>query len=66
MNPGSVGQPRDGDPRASAGLLNVENMIFKIIRVEYDIENVLRKLRSLIHDHNIYERLTKIFIKGEV
>jgi len=66
LNPGSVGQPRDGDPRASAGLLDVENMIFKIIRVEYDIENVLRKLRTLIHDHNIYERLAKILLRGEV
>lgn len=37
MNPGSVGQPRDGDSRASFGLLDTESMGVRIFRVEYDI-----------------------------
>lgn len=37
-NPGSVGQPRDLDSRASFSIL--ENSTFRIERVEYDIEKV--------------------------
>jgi putative phosphoesterase len=37
-NPGSVGQPRDLDSRASFAIL--ENSTFRIERVEYDIEKV--------------------------
>jgi predicted phosphodiesterase len=38
INPGSVGQPRDGDPRASFAILDIEEPSFEIIRVQYDIE----------------------------
>ena len=37
-NPGSVGQPRDNDPRASFAIFDGQN--FKILRVEYDIDKV--------------------------
>ncbi len=37
-NPGSVGQPRDGDPRAAYAMLDDEG--FKLFRVEYDIDKV--------------------------
>ena len=37
INPGAVGQPRDGDPRASFAVLDTEQWIVEIIRVEYDI-----------------------------
>jgi predicted phosphodiesterase len=36
-NPGSVGQPRDCDPRASFGIFDVEDMTFTVHREEYDI-----------------------------
>lgn len=36
-NPGSVGQPRDCDPRASFGLIDLEAMTFTVHRQEYDI-----------------------------
>jgi putative phosphoesterase len=42
VNPGSVGQPRDGDPRASFALLDPETVVAKIVRVEYDVEEVVR------------------------
>ncbi|MGP8071087.1 MAG: metallophosphoesterase family protein [Candidatus Bathyarchaeia archaeon] len=48
-NPGSVGQPRDGDRRASFALLTLsqEDVKFEIQRVEYDVEPVAdRILRS--------------------
>ncbi len=44
VNPGSVGQPRDGDPRASWGLLDTRARDFALRRVPYDIEGVVRAL----------------------
>ncbi len=40
MNPGSVGQPRDGDPRAAYAVLDLENLSVTERRVAYDIERV--------------------------
>lgn len=37
INPGSVGQPRDGDSRASFAILDMEEPAVEIVRVEYDI-----------------------------
>ena len=48
-NPGSVGQPRDGDPRASFALLTLSqgDVKFEVQRVDYDIDAVAdRILRS--------------------
>ena len=36
-NPGSVGQPRDADPRASFALLDLEASTFTVHREDYDI-----------------------------
>ena len=44
INPGSVGQPRDGDSRAAFGLFETEAMTFEFHRVEYDIEETARKI----------------------
>jgi diadenosine tetraphosphatase ApaH/serine/threonine PP2A family protein phosphatase len=38
LNPGSVGQPRDGDPRAAWLELDTEQWLARYHRVEYDIE----------------------------
>jgi putative phosphoesterase len=45
-NPGSVGQPRDGDPRASYALLTLTRyeMAFEVYRVEYDVESVAQRI----------------------
>lgn len=37
-NPGSVGQPRDADPRASFAMLDLDAMTFTVHREEYDID----------------------------
>lgn len=37
VNPGSVGQPRDRDPRAAYAILDVEQGTLRVHRVEYDI-----------------------------
>jgi len=42
VNPGSVGQPRDGDPRASFAVLDIEEFSFEIVRVNYDIESAMK------------------------
>lgn len=42
VNPGSVGQPRDGDPRASYSLLDTETMEVENRRITYDIDKVIK------------------------
>jgi diadenosine tetraphosphatase ApaH/serine/threonine PP2A family protein phosphatase len=37
LNPGSVGQPRDGDARAAYGILNTETRLFEHRRVTYQV-----------------------------
>ena len=45
VNPGSVGQPRDSDPRAAWGLLDLTRRTFTIRRVPYDIDAVATQSR---------------------
>ncbi len=44
VNPGSVGQPRDGDPRASYAV--IENGRVELRRVEYDVESAVRQIEQ--------------------
>lgn len=44
INPGSVGQPRDGDPRASYAILDTEAHTIVFNRREYDIEKTCNAL----------------------
>lgn len=44
LNPGSVGQPRDGDPRCSYAV--IENGRVELRRVPYDIEATVQNLRE--------------------
>ncbi len=46
LNPGSVGQPRDHDNRASYGILDPEEMTWQIHRVEYDIKTTQTALKK--------------------
>lgn len=38
INPGSVGQPRDGDPRAAYGILDTDAGYYELVRVEYAVQ----------------------------
>jgi predicted phosphodiesterase len=38
VNPGSIGQPRDGDPRAAYGVLDTQAMRWEFRRVAYPVE----------------------------
>jgi diadenosine tetraphosphatase ApaH/serine/threonine PP2A family protein phosphatase len=46
VNPGSVGQPRDGDPRAAYALLDTEANTIEHRRVEYDISATQDKMKA--------------------
>lgn len=46
INPGSVGQPRDGDPRAGYVLYDSQERILFYHRVPYDVETTQRKIRE--------------------
>ncbi len=46
VNPGSVGQPRDGDPRASFLILDTDTDTVSWHRVGYDIEAVQTAMRN--------------------
>jgi predicted phosphodiesterase len=47
FNPGSVGQPRDQDRRASCGLYDSDKGTFRIVRLEYDFHAVQAKIRTV-------------------
>jgi predicted phosphodiesterase len=46
LNPGSVGQPRQGDPRAAYLLLDLDARRACFRRVEYDVERTQREMRE--------------------
>jgi len=46
LNPGSVGQPRDGDPRAAWLLLDLERRFAAFHRVPYSIEDTQSEMRE--------------------
>ncbi len=58
VNPGSVGQPRDGDPRASYAVYDSDTGMVTHRRVEYDIQATQRKMRELGLPHYLSERLS--------
>jgi diadenosine tetraphosphatase ApaH/serine/threonine PP2A family protein phosphatase len=53
INPGSVGQPRDGDPRAAYALVDTEQFTLTGHRVSYDIAATQQAMR----DAHLPERL---------
>jgi diadenosine tetraphosphatase ApaH/serine/threonine PP2A family protein phosphatase len=57
VNPGSVGQPRDGDPRAAWMLLDTETWRAEWRRVEYDIRGAAAAIRAARLPDSLAERL---------
>jgi predicted phosphodiesterase len=45
INPGSVGQPRDRDPRSSYAIITDEKVEF--VRLDYNIQNVINKVKRI-------------------
>ncbi|EMA40854.1 metallophosphoesterase family protein [Halobiforma nitratireducens] len=61
LNPGSVGQPRDGDPRAGYAVVDLEAMTVETHRVEYDIETV----RDAVQEADLPERIGSRLVRGK-
>ena len=60
INVGSVGQPRDGDPRACVGFFDTESFTYDLVRVPYAIEQAANK----ILEAGLPPRLAKRLFKG--
>lgn len=60
LNPGSVGQPRDGDPNAAYALLDLETLAWQHCRVSYDIPETQRRMEA----HDLPARLSLRLSKG--
>lgn len=57
INPGSVGQPRDSDPRAAYALLDSEQMTWEFHRIDYRIEETQNRMRQHGLPHRLVARL---------
>ena len=57
LNPGSVGQPRDGDPRASWLLLDLGEETAAFQRAEYDVAGAAAAIRAARLPDSLAERL---------
>ena len=57
INPGSVGQPRDSDPRAAYAILETDQMMWEHRRVEYPIQETQNRMRQHGLPHRLVARL---------
>ena len=58
VNVGSVGQPRDEDPRTAYVIYDTEALTMNLIRLDYPIENVQDKIRAAHLPEVLADRLT--------
>ena len=58
INPGSVGQPRDGDPRAACGVYDSEKRTMTFLRVPYDIAKAQQRIREAGLPERLADRLS--------
>jgi putative phosphoesterase len=63
INPGSVGQPRDGDPRASYAIIQDYNVELK--RMEYPIESAVAVIQASSLAEADKEKLTEVLRRGQ-
>ena len=61
VNPGSVGQPRDGDPRAGYAVVDLEALTVETDRVAYDVEAV----QQAVGDAGLPERIGTRLARGK-
>lgn len=57
LNPGSIGQPRDGDPRAAFAIADLANKVVEFWRVPYDISSVQARMRAAHLPESLVQRL---------
>jgi len=63
-NPGSVGQPRDGDPRAAYAIIDDNETAITFRRVKYDAETTIGKLEALVKDKSSLRLLKYLLMHG--
>jgi diadenosine tetraphosphatase ApaH/serine/threonine PP2A family protein phosphatase len=59
VNPGSVGQPRDGDPRASFAIWDQSRARVEFYRVEYDVARTQAKMHDARLPAYLIDRLSR-------
>lgn len=59
VNPGSVGQPRDHDPRAAYAVVDLDPLRVETYRVEYDVERVVEAVENAGLPYQSGERLKR-------
>lgn len=59
INPGSVGYPKDGDTRASYGIIDFSNMTWEHRRVEYSLADLLKQFQELNLPYEFYKRIER-------
>jgi putative phosphoesterase len=64
LNPGSVGQPRAGEPLASYAVW--QDGTFELKPFRYPIEATVEKLRALAFPHTVEAELVNILVTGSV
>ncbi len=64
INPGSVGQPRDGDPRASYAI--VEDYKVELRRIEYPVEQAVRAIMDSSLPEIAREKLIDVVRNGKL
>lgn len=64
LNPGSVGQPRDFNPRASYAV--IENGEARVCRVNYDIEKTVKSLKKTSMPPHVTKALSSMLISGGI
>ncbi len=64
INPGSVGQPRDGDPRASFAILEPDTKKVELRRLEYPVEETVRAVQESNLADADKEILSEVFRSG--
>ncbi|MCA9062466.1 MAG: YfcE family phosphodiesterase [Planctomycetaceae bacterium] len=62
INPGSVGQPRDGDPRAAYAIIDKGQVEFR--RVPYDIDKTIAHMRACEIDDAIIQKAEAVLRSG--
>ena len=58
LNPGSIGQPRDGDPRAAFAIADLQHNVVEFWRVPYDIPAVQSRMYDASLPEPLIHRLT--------
>jgi diadenosine tetraphosphatase ApaH/serine/threonine PP2A family protein phosphatase len=59
VNPGSVGQPRDGDPDASYAIYDTERRTAIYLRIPYNITEVVERTLNAGLPRSLADRLRR-------